>query len=270
MSIRCLSVRQPFAWAICSGDKAIENRSWTTKHRGTIAIHAGSNKSNFNTWLKTVDDSDLDTSPFQFSAIIGVADIVDVEELSEEHDDDLWAAGPYCWKLDNARFIESPIPMNGKLNLFRLDDDVLQNLEKQLAEPGPAFDAAETQRMIEAVRPPVAGSLTDKAYTYMVQSDLESAIRVSTKAIELAPELSDAYKYRGIARLGVDESESGVADCSKAIELNPKDDQALLFRAIHYCETGDFEAARSDHSRARKLNPKLDDWEQFCATGNYG
>lgn len=36
-----LSVRQPWAWAIISGGKTIENRSWTTPYRGPLLIHAG-------------------------------------------------------------------------------------------------------------------------------------------------------------------------------------------------------------------------------------
>ena len=37
----CLSVRQPWAWAICAGFKPVENRTWWTKVRGRILIHAG-------------------------------------------------------------------------------------------------------------------------------------------------------------------------------------------------------------------------------------
>jgi hypothetical protein len=36
-----LSVRQPWAWAIVSGYKDVENRSWPTNYRGTLFIHAG-------------------------------------------------------------------------------------------------------------------------------------------------------------------------------------------------------------------------------------
>ena len=36
----CLSVRQPWASLIVSGFKSVENRSWKTDYRGTIAIHA--------------------------------------------------------------------------------------------------------------------------------------------------------------------------------------------------------------------------------------
>lgn len=37
---RCLSVRQPWAWAIVAGHKPIENRDWETDYRGPLVIHA--------------------------------------------------------------------------------------------------------------------------------------------------------------------------------------------------------------------------------------
>ncbi len=38
---KAISVRQPWAEAIIRGGKNVENRSWMTKYRGLIAIHAG-------------------------------------------------------------------------------------------------------------------------------------------------------------------------------------------------------------------------------------
>jgi hypothetical protein len=37
---QALSIRQPWAWAICRAGKSIENRSWSTSRRGAICIHA--------------------------------------------------------------------------------------------------------------------------------------------------------------------------------------------------------------------------------------
>jgi hypothetical protein len=35
-----LSLRQPWAWLVVHGGKTVENRVWTTKHRGAFLIHA--------------------------------------------------------------------------------------------------------------------------------------------------------------------------------------------------------------------------------------
>lgn len=37
---KALSLRQPWAWAVVHGYKDVENRSWSTKHRGPLLIHA--------------------------------------------------------------------------------------------------------------------------------------------------------------------------------------------------------------------------------------
>src|SRR3972149_7840037 len=39
-TLKCLSLRQPWAWAVVDGGKNIENRTWNTRVRGPILIHA--------------------------------------------------------------------------------------------------------------------------------------------------------------------------------------------------------------------------------------
>ena len=38
--MKALSIRQPWAWLILHGGKDIENRTWATKLRGRVLIHA--------------------------------------------------------------------------------------------------------------------------------------------------------------------------------------------------------------------------------------
>ena len=38
--MKALSIRQPWAWLIVNGHKDIENRSWPTRFRGPVLIHA--------------------------------------------------------------------------------------------------------------------------------------------------------------------------------------------------------------------------------------
>lgn len=42
--MKALTIRQPWAALIAAGVKTIETRSWPTKHRGPLAIHAGKAK----------------------------------------------------------------------------------------------------------------------------------------------------------------------------------------------------------------------------------
>lgn len=39
--MKILSIRQPWAWLIVHGYKDVENRTWRTKYRGELYIHAG-------------------------------------------------------------------------------------------------------------------------------------------------------------------------------------------------------------------------------------
>src|SRR5438876_81719 len=39
-AVKAISIQQPWAWAIVHAGKDIENRTWTTTHRGELAIHA--------------------------------------------------------------------------------------------------------------------------------------------------------------------------------------------------------------------------------------
>jgi hypothetical protein len=39
--MKALSIRQPWAYLIITGDKDIENRTWATAYRGPVLIHAG-------------------------------------------------------------------------------------------------------------------------------------------------------------------------------------------------------------------------------------
>jgi hypothetical protein len=64
-----LTVRQPWEWAIEHG-KPVENRSWTTKHRGALWLHAGARsrwdpdgefsllvREAWNAWVRTRADA---------------------------------------------------------------------------------------------------------------------------------------------------------------------------------------------------------------------
>lgn len=93
--MKALTVQQPWAWAVVSGHKPVENRTQAWKYRGPLAIHAGARTSERGTtsplildalqpvltrWerenrrLFTADHRDL----FTCDAIIGVVALVDV------------------------------------------------------------------------------------------------------------------------------------------------------------------------------------------------
>lgn len=103
--MKALSIMQPWAWLIAAGHKDIENRSWPTRFRGPVLLHAG----------KRFDPNYLDEGPavlwewpdieqpddFHTGGIIGEAEIVDcvTDSLSP------WFHGPYGFVIRNARLL---------------------------------------------------------------------------------------------------------------------------------------------------------------------
>lgn len=122
--IPALSVHQPWGWLICSGEKKIENRSWTTPYRGPLLIHASKS-------LETINDIRL----YQRSiakqvegipdalvrgAIIGLAYLADCQLYDEKKHKSAYAGGPFCWLLQHSVAFRDPIEYKGNVGLFQV------------------------------------------------------------------------------------------------------------------------------------------------------
>lgn len=114
---RCLSIRQPWAWAIVEGHKTVENRSWATSYRGRFAVHASLKPDPAGyAFLRSLGIEPPEDLPR--GAIVGSVELVDVVDGAR----DRWAMpGQMHWRLARPRKLRRPIPMGGKLGLFRLD-----------------------------------------------------------------------------------------------------------------------------------------------------
>lgn len=143
--MKALSILQPWSLLIVSGEKTVENRSWSTPYRGEILIHAGKSRrllAPFDDSRGEVSVDDLvdsritdalfaaDDDPFNamaFGAIVGKATIVNCTDRMSAiaREDRTFAEGPWCWILrDPVRFKE-PIPYRGQLYLFDVPDEVV-------------------------------------------------------------------------------------------------------------------------------------------------
>lgn len=109
----CLSVRQPWATLIVRGIKDVENRVWTTPHRGPILIHAArklDTHADTQGWLTRAEINALPRG-----GIIGVVQVIDVVTTSSSP----WFVGPFGWVLTDAR--ELPFrSLTGRLGLFEV------------------------------------------------------------------------------------------------------------------------------------------------------
>ena len=131
--MKVLSLLQPWATLVVMGAKKIETRSWTTRHRGELLIHASSGKAAALLALE---------SPFKkyipafhslpFGCIIGKVNLEDIlpieafgltgEKLNEltieERAFGDYSAGRFGWILSEPIAFAKPIGIRGHLHLW--------------------------------------------------------------------------------------------------------------------------------------------------------
>lgn len=84
----------------------------------------------------------------------------------------------------------------------------------------------------------------------------DSAIEDYNKAIQLDPNLAQAYGNRGLAHGRKGEYDRSIEDCSKAIALNPDDPSAAYInRSLAYSCKGEYDRAIEDCNKAIALDP---------------
>ena len=122
--MKALSIRQPWAWLIVNGYKNIENRSWNTKFRGPVLIHASSRKPTVaevmlaREILRQTAGADASLrmpkpEHFELGGFVGMATITGTCERSSSP----WFFGPVGYQLVDARKLKFR-PFKGRLSFF--------------------------------------------------------------------------------------------------------------------------------------------------------
>ena len=115
--MKTLSIRQPWAWAILNAGKDIENRTWPTKIRGRIFIHAPL-KTDWNGVVDLEEKFGIKQSGFFLTGgIVGSIEIVDCVKKSESK----WFDGPYGFVLANPHPLPFT-PVRGQLGFFEYQE----------------------------------------------------------------------------------------------------------------------------------------------------
>jgi len=125
--MKVLTIKQPWASLIIEGHKTYEFRSWQTKYRGKLLIHAGMDL--VKEMAKRFEDYNLE---YPKGAIIGEAELVDCILVDRNFNDGLNKSNPlvygrsdhygnYAWKLENIKKYEKPIFIKGKLGLWNYE-----------------------------------------------------------------------------------------------------------------------------------------------------
>ena len=147
--MKAISLWQPWASAIALGLKRVETRSWPTKHRGLLAIHAARTPSGVRKGateevvlaiaraLGIKPDFYVRSALEQrlpFGKVVAVAELtecrdVTVEVITAERlrrplevamGD--WWPGRWLWRLDRIEPIDPPVPALGRQGLFETED----------------------------------------------------------------------------------------------------------------------------------------------------
>jgi hypothetical protein len=124
--MKVITIKQPWATLIAKGYKEYEFRTWKTKYRGEILIHAG--KGIDKKAMKRFEDLNL---TYPTGCIIAKANLTDCIYITEELGNILYKSNPtiykgliskedwdgYGFKFENVKEIK-PIYINGKLSLW--------------------------------------------------------------------------------------------------------------------------------------------------------
>lgn len=113
-TMKALSIRQPWCHHILYDGKDVENRTWPTKFRGWVLIHASKG-------YDAVDREDIRENGMPLGGICGVMRIVDcVSDMQSR-----WFNGPYGFVIRDAQPVKF-IPCRGALGFFTPDIDFSQ------------------------------------------------------------------------------------------------------------------------------------------------
>lgn len=136
--MKALSIRQPWAWLIVQGRKDIENRSWATRYRGPLIIHAskGMTREEFDhTFIFAVNACGFRGHFPRFEelergGIVGALRMVDCVRPSAASSP--WhMEGQHGFLLADARPLPF-VPMNGRLGFFDVPADVVAQVAAQM------------------------------------------------------------------------------------------------------------------------------------------
>ena len=124
--MKVLTLRQPWATLVAEGVKKYEFRSWKTKYRGKILIHAGVGIDKDD--MKKYENMNLE---FPSRRIVAIVEIEDCLELTEELNKKIIAENNiaygnkvrtgYAWKLNNIKKVDYNKEVNGHLGLWNIN-----------------------------------------------------------------------------------------------------------------------------------------------------
>lgn len=145
--MKAITIHEPFASLIAHGYKGFETRSWATKHRGQLAIHAGKKIDNDAVMMLAKDYPEIwhKISPLPTGCIVAIANLTECWAVGEDYQSgstvlfngengatkDIglkeykfgdYSFGRCAWELDDVKILDKPIPAKGQQGLWNWED----------------------------------------------------------------------------------------------------------------------------------------------------
>lgn len=117
-TLRALSVQQPWAELILSGAKNLEYRTRRMREMGPLLLHASGTRV-----AENYTGVDLDPAELPHGVLVGVVDVVGVQEVEGED-------GLYAWQLAHPRRFHTPIAYSGAASIFRVPTETVRRALK--------------------------------------------------------------------------------------------------------------------------------------------
>jgi hypothetical protein len=118
VGVRALTVARPWAGLIIAGHKTIENRTWSTRYRGRLVVHAGKRWDTAGALL--AEQVGAPSRPDDHhTGYLGTVDLVGLHHADECASCSTWAM-PQCWhwQLADPTAFPRPLAGTGRLGLF--------------------------------------------------------------------------------------------------------------------------------------------------------
>jgi hypothetical protein len=145
VTIKGLTISEPWATKIAGGEKFVENRSWFTSYRGWLAIQSGQGS-------QYLTRAELRAYPVghiiavtRLTACVSIADVRYQAKYKISAQDFVpgtkrtwgevsaheFTEGPCCLILENTFKLPEPVRFKGSLGLWSIPDDVVAILRAQ-------------------------------------------------------------------------------------------------------------------------------------------
>jgi hypothetical protein len=133
--MKALTVWQPWASFLASGEKEYETRGYSIQYRGLLVIHAAARPPREGEFIYPYRNGPDFSKKFPLSALLGIVEVIEslpVKGLvisNKERSLGDYSPGRFAWRMRVVKKFEEPIPYKGAQGLWNLPLSVLPTTE---------------------------------------------------------------------------------------------------------------------------------------------